>query len=43
VVQKTDTVEVEIEDYGPPEWRTVLNRRADLGESLSGLGGWGLL
>lgn len=28
-------LEAEIEDFGPPEWRTVLNSRADLGESYS--------
>jgi hypothetical protein len=27
-----EELEADIEDFGPPEWRTVLNRRADLGE-----------
>jgi hypothetical protein len=26
---------VEVESFGPPAWRTVLNNRADLGESGS--------
>jgi hypothetical protein len=32
--------QVEIEDFRPPEWRTVLNRRADLGECSLMLGNW---
>lgn len=27
-----EELEADIEVFGPPEWRTVLNRRADLGE-----------
>ena len=29
---KAGMEDVNIEDFRPPEWRTVLNRRADLGE-----------
>jgi hypothetical protein len=32
--------QVEIEDFRPPEWRTVLNRRADLGERSLMPGNW---
>ena len=30
--RKTLKEDVGIQDFGPPSWRTVLNRRADLGE-----------
>lgn len=30
-VKQTLLEDIEIDDFGPPEWRTILNRRADLG------------
>lgn len=34
-VPQVDAEIADIEDFGPPEWRTVLNNRADLGMLLS--------
>lgn len=36
-VPQVDAEEANIQDFAPPEWRTVLNSRADLGEWINNM------
>lgn len=42
-VPQVDAEQANVEDFAPPEWRTVLNNRADLGESTMPLPFWASL